>query len=312
MGTVKTWKNHSGLLIDSVNGFDVVACRACGFTHLLPIPLPADLERMYRDEYYSTEKPDYIAEVREDLDWWNLVYRERYELLEGYLPADRRRIIDVGSGPGYFLSHGRARGWAGLGLEPSADAAAHASAQHVETVQAILSPEATRQLGQFDVVQMSEVLELVPDPGASLRLVRSLLSPGGLLCLVVGNNYNPFQLALRAAYGASPWWVQPPVHINYFNSESAATLVTSCGYEVLHTEANFPIEMFLLMGDNYLGNGPVGRQCHHKRVCFEKNLVAAAMGSVKRQLYEALARCGLGRQALFIARRTADDDGLPV
>ena len=156
---------------------------------------------------------------------------------------------------------------------------------------------------------MSEVLELVPDPAASLRLVRSLLSPAGLLCLVVGNNCNPFQLALRATCGASPWWVQPPVHINYFTMESAARAGYFVRYEVLHTEANFPIELFLLMGDNYVGDGALGPQCHHKRVRFEKNLVAAGMGSVKRQFYEALARCGLGRQALFIARRTADDDG---
>ena len=121
--TIKTWKNHCGSLLDPVNGFDVVACRPCGFTHLFPVPLPADLERMYRDEYYSKQKPDHIAEIREDSDWWNLIYRERYELLEGYLTDDRRRILDVGSGPGYFLLHGKSRGWAGLGLEPSADAA---------------------------------------------------------------------------------------------------------------------------------------------------------------------------------------------
>jgi SAM-dependent methyltransferase len=308
MNTIKTWKNHCGPLLDSVNGFDVIVCQACRFTHVVPVPSPEDLERIYRDEYYSQRKPDYIAEFREDLDWWNMVHQERYELLEGYMPVNRRRILDVGCGPGYFLLHGKARGWAGLGLEPSTDAVAHASALQLEVVQGFLSPDTAHQLGRFDVVHMSDLLEFLPDPDAALRLVRGILNPGGLLCLVVANNYSPFQLALRSACGIPPWWVQPPVHINYFNFESAATLITSCGYEVLHTEATFPIEMFLLMGDNYLGDGALGRQCHHKRIRFEQNLAAAGMGSVKRQLYEALARCGLGRQSLFVARRTADDE----
>ena len=304
MDTNKTWNSHSGPLLDSINGFDVIVCQTCGFTHVIPVPSPEDLERIYRDEYYSKHKPSYIADIQEDLDWWNLVYQERYELLEGHLTPGRRRILDVGCGPGYFLLHGKQRGWLGLGLEPSAEAAAHAQSLELDVVQGSLSPNTVHRLGSFDGVHMSEVLELVPDPAASLRLVRSLLDPGGLLCLVVGNNYSPFQSALRPACGFPPWWVQPPVHINYFNFETAERLIVSCGYEILYIEANFPIELFLLMGDNYLCNPTLGRQCHQKRVRLEKNLLAAGMGGLKRQLYQALARCGIGRQALIVAKRT--------
>jgi len=41
------------------------------------------------------------------------------------LPSGSRRILDVGSGPGYFLLHGKNRGWQTLGIEPSKQAAEH-------------------------------------------------------------------------------------------------------------------------------------------------------------------------------------------
>jgi len=303
MDTIKTWQNHSGPLLDSVNGFNVIGCRLCRFTHIIPLPSAEDLERIYRDEYYATVRPSHIAEVQQDLDWWNLVYGDRYELLEAYLPANHRRILDVGSGPGYFLLHGKSRGWNGMGLEPSTDAASHAAALELEIVRGLLDAATVQRLGQFDVVHMSEVLELVPDPAAALRLARNMLHPAGLLCAIVANNYNAFQRALRSTCGLDPWWVQPPVHINYFNFESITALLTRCGYEVLHTEANFPMEIFLLMGDNYRTDSALGRKCHQKRVCFERKLSAAGMSDVKRRLYQALAGCGLGREALIVARR---------
>ena len=55
----------------------------------------------------------------------------------------------------------------------------------------------TNKLDKFDVIHMSEVLEHVPDPIDTLRITYTLLKPGGLLCLSVPNDYNPFQNVLR-------------------------------------------------------------------------------------------------------------------
>ncbi len=300
MVETREWQNHKGVILDSVNGFDVIECETCGFKHIVPIPTQEELEAVYRQEYYAVEKPLYLERVREDLDWWNLVYSERYDTFEELLPPNRRRILDVGSGPGFFLLHGKQRGWQTLGIEPSAQAAAHSRELGLEIIEDFLTEEIAKRVGTFDVVHMSEVLEHIPDPRRMVRLAQNLLAPGGLLCVVVPNDYNPFQYALRKACGYEPWWVAPPHHINYFDFDSLSHLLSSNGFEVVLREATFPIDMFLLMGDNYVGNDTLGRQFHGKRKAFEQNLAAAGQCEVKRRFYQTLASMGLGRDALVV------------
>jgi hypothetical protein len=132
-----------------------------------------------------------------------------------------------------------------------------------------------------------------------------MLNHGGLVCIVVPNDYNPFQEALRNTMGHLPWWVAPPHHVNYFDFDSLESLLGRLGFEVLLQEATFPIDMFLLMGDNYVGNDVLGRQCHVRRKSLEQALSAAGLATLKRQLYQAMAQLGLGREVLLIARKPA-------
>jgi len=303
MNEIKKWQNHTGPILDSVKGFDVIECEVCGFKHIVPIPTPEELGVMYKQEYYTAEKPLYLERHQEDLDWWNLVYSERYDTFEELLPSDRRRLLDVGSGPGFFLLHGKQRGWQTLGVEPSAQAVTHSRELGLEIAEEFLTKEMVSQLGTFDVVHMSEVLEHIPDPKEMLKLTHALLNPGGLICVVVPNDYNPFQQALRTVCDYEPWWVAPPHHINYFDFESLEQLLSTSGFEVILREATFPIDMFLLMGENYVGNDALGRQCHARRKELECNLAKANMNDLKRELYRALASIGVGREAQIIGQR---------
>jgi len=303
MAEMREWQNHRGLVLGSVKGFDLIECEKCKFKHIVPIPTPVELEAVYRQEYYSAEKPLYLERVREDLEWWNLVYSERYDTFEDLLPPHRRRILDVGSGPGFFLLHGKQRGWQTLGIEPSAQAAAHSRELGLEIVEDFLTEQTAKQLGTFDVVHMSEVLEHIADPKEMLQIARSLLAPEGLVCVVVPNDYNPFQYTLRTVCGYEPWWVAPPHHINYFDFDSLSRLLTISGFKVVLREATFPIDVFLLMGDNYVGNDALGRQCHAKRKVLERNLSEAGMTDLKRRLYQAFASIGIGREVQIIAQK---------
>ena len=304
MAKRSAWQGHAGVALDTVNGFTVIDCDECRFRHIVPIPTPAELTHVYGHEYYSIEKPLYIERQLEDLEWWNLVYRERYEQFERLLGDRRRRLLDVGSGPGFFLLHGQQRGWSVRGLEPSSQAAAHSRGLGLEITETFLSEATAAALGRYDVVHMNEVLEHIPDPRGLLRVVGGLLEPGGLVALMVPNDYNPFQAALRRACGFKPWWVAPPHHINYFDVESIQRLLGE-QFEVVSVDTSFPIDLFLLMGDNYVGNDELGRTCHAKRKMFELNLARAGMNQLKQELYRALAGLDLGRDVVVVARKPA-------
>lgn len=300
--TLKEWQEHKGPILDSVNGFDVIECELCGFKHIVPIPTPDEMAGLYRHEYYSATKPLYVERMQEDAAWWDLTYGERYDTFESLLGPERRKILDIGSGPGLFLLHGKGRGWDVTGIEPSSQAATHSRSMGLTIVEEFLTESLATTLGTFDVIHLSEVLEHIGDPTALLRVAHGLLAPGGIICLVVPNDYSPFQAALREN-GFESWWVAPPHHVNYFDNSSGTALLHRCGFEVVLQESTFPIDLFLLMGDNYVGNDTLGRVCHAKRKQFEFAMATAGMSLTKRKFYRALATVGIGRETCLYARR---------
>lgn len=306
MNKIKRWKNHAGAVLDSVNDFDVIECEDCGFKHIIPIPSPEELKKVYREEYYSVDKPLYLERHREDLDWWKLVYSLRFESFESNLPEGCRSVLDIGSGPGYFLLHGKNRGWKTIGIEPSAQAAAHSRKIGLEIIEGFFTEKVAVSLDTFDVVHVSDVLEHVPDPRGFLRLVRERLNPQGLVCIVVPNDYNPFQNILRKVCGYRPWWVAPPHHINYFDLNSLSRLLSANGFEVVLRESTFPIDMFLVMGENYVDNDQAGRRCHDLRKTFELNLAKANNTELLKTLYQQFVDIGIGREVVVIAGKRGE------
>ena len=89
--TVVSWTDsdggdHDGSLVTRAKGFDVIACAICGFRHVIPLPDTAELERTYRDAYYTEEKPMFLAHAGEDQDWAALASSDRLESFERLLP----------------------------------------------------------------------------------------------------------------------------------------------------------------------------------------------------------------------------------
>jgi 2-polyprenyl-3-methyl-5-hydroxy-6-metoxy-1,4-benzoquinol methylase len=294
---------HEGPVVASVNAFKVIDCECCGFRHVVPIPSEEELISAYRHEYFTQEKPLYLERSRQDLPWWNTVYTHRYEILEKHLPATNRKISDIGSGPGFFLLTGQKRGWQVQGVEPSIEAATRSKKLGLDIENIFFSVETAQKLGTFDAINMGEVLEHIRDPAELLKLAHSRLNPGGLICIIVPNDFNPFQMVLEKHLGFKSWWVAPPHRTNYFNFKSLKILLERCGFEVLHQESTFPIDIFLLMGENYIGSDAIGRECHGKRMRLEINLFQSGAAELMASLYSKLSELDLGREIVMIARR---------
>jgi len=204
MSEIRQWRHHTGPVLDSVKGFDVIECESCGFTHVVPLPTVEEMAQYYSEEFLA-KRPLYVDVIREDLEWWRMVYAEQYALFEKYLPAKRRRILDVGCGLGFFLQLGKERGWETLGIEPSRQASKYARGLGLEVMNDVLGEEQSRGLGTFDVIHMHEVLEHVSNAIGMVRLCSELIEPGGLLCVTVPNDYNPLQKVLRNYLDYAPW-----------------------------------------------------------------------------------------------------------
>ena len=294
---------HHGPVIASVDGYDVIDCEACGFKHIDPLFTDEQLKKFYEAEFYQSEKPEYFERMEADKEWWMLRYHHYYQLIEAHVPAKTaRRILDIGSGPGFFLEAGRERGWQTLGFEPSPVAADYTRGRGLEVINGFFSAAAAKGCGPFDAISLSTVLEHVRDPIQLIEDARSLLMPSGVLLLILPNDFNPLQMTLWKKLGFAPWWVNPKHHLNYFDTASARTFLKARRFDVVHQENSFPIENFLLAGRNYVGNPALGRECHNERKAFETALLRHDRARFCA-LTASWAALGIGRESIILGKK---------
>ncbi|HEY3272831.1 MAG TPA: class I SAM-dependent methyltransferase [Methanocella sp.] len=290
---------HSGAVIDVKDGYEVIDCKSCGFRHVIPIPTPEQLSKLYAEDFYATEKPDYFKHVEEDKEWWDLNYASYYRLFTEHVKG--KRLLEIGSGPGYFLKFGKEAGWDVAGFEPSRLAAEYSRKFGLNVINGPFDLPTARKLGDFDIVFMNLVIEHLADPVSLLKDVKEVLSKDGALCVISPNDYNPLQKILQEKMGFQPYWVAPPQHINYFDFRSITTLLERLDYEIMDKSSTFPMEFFLLSGDNYVGNDTLGRACHGKRKMLEKNMYTHGNAYLDN-FYRSLARDSIGREFIVLAK----------
>ncbi|WP_035587206.1 class I SAM-dependent methyltransferase [Hippea jasoniae] len=292
-------KFHKGVVIDSKEGYDVIECEQCGFKHIIPIPTSREIEQFYKEEFYTKEKPVYFKNVEEDLEWIYETYKNYYYLIEKYISTKSRKLLEIGSGPGYFLKCGNQFGWKTIGFEPSVAAYNYATSLGVNVINKAFDQKYLGKHEKFDVVCMINVLEHVADPIGLLESVKVLLNKEGVILVVAPNDYNPLQEILRRNFGFEPWWVAPKHHINYFDFDSIRLLLERLGFNVVEVLSTFPMEFFLMSGINYVGDNKKGRECHFKRKIFEINMYKYGREYIT-DIYRMFAKIGIGRQFVVL------------
>lgn len=211
-------------------------------------------------------------------------------------------LLDVGCGWAQCLLYFSKKGMDCYGFDPAPEAVEYGLRKGLNLRLAGMEKMDVFDGLRFDVVMLNNVLEHLADPVEVVTEIRrDLLEPGGLLIIDVPNEFNLFQMAGRDVNGLHDWWIAPPAHLNYFSRNTLQRMLQACGYEVRIAEASFPLEMFLLFGDCYVGNNTIGQQCHQKRVAFEVNLRKAGYETKLREFYQALANINLGRQIKLYA-----------
>ena len=272
-----------------------------------PIPSEEEVNKYYLEEFYSKRYKQFndssLEVQKEERDFFDSKYGSILRVSAEHFGKTRGlSLFDIGFGFAQAMIYFHKKGLCVSGLEPSPEGVEYAKARGFEVFQTGIEDISCAGGKKYDIVTMLNVLEHLRHPDRILREIKTkLLKPGGLLVVDVPNEFNDFQVAANKEYKLKEWWICPPNHINYFSASSLRTLLEACGYQIMHIESSFPLEMFLLMGEVYIGNQKKGKDCHNKRVNFERVMRKHGKSDKLNDFYSALAKLDLGRQVVVWA-----------
>jgi SAM-dependent methyltransferase len=283
-----------------------------GYRRLDPMPDEAELDSFYQSAYVDLgrrggrfpELGHLLAggeEANLERAWVQAtLHADLLDALDRHLPPPMpRRLVDVGSGLGEFVESASRAGWDAVGLEPSNEASELAASLGRNVIPASLEDYAQTggQLARPGVVVLTNVLEHVREPILLLERIQAFLLPGGAVVVRVPNDFNPLQQVARTQFGHRPWWIASPDHINYFDHASVRRVLESVRFEVVDQWGDFPMELFLLMGDDYIADPSLGPVCHARRQRFELSLEPGQ----RRAFGRSLVPLGWGRNSIVVA-----------
>ena len=295
----KNKKRHAGVVLTKYRKFKILDCFSCGFVHAIPFISEVDLKNFYEKKFYKqNRKKNYFKNQNKDKSWWEKIFEERINYFEKILNK-KGTILDVGCGPGFFLKYAKKRGWKIFGLEPSKIAVSFAK----EKLGIKITNGNFDELKKFkniDVIYTHGVLEHLENPTEFLNLAKKSLSKNGIIFTSVANDFNQIQ-AIALDSTKKPWWIMPPEHYNYFNISSIKNLMKK-KFKIINTKLSFPIDFFILMGQNYVINKKLGKKIHKMRVSFETNLDKNGFSKLKDEIQNSFGELKIGRQIDIICQ----------
>lgn len=216
---------------------------ACGVYWLDPAPPPHELWKAYASYHTHTRKSDNrLAKATLSLAhrllklcllplWaFNGLKREADYLRFMTLAHEPvGKLLDVGCGGGRFLNRIKKRGWQVEGIDFDEQASKKVTTRYgIKTHVGDLT-QCALPADSFDVITMSQTIEHLYDPRATLRESLRILKPDGLLVMT-----TPNVRSIGAREFAEFWrgW-EAPRHLHLFSVESLQQLTQNAGFAVI-------------------------------------------------------------------------------
>jgi SAM-dependent methyltransferase len=208
--------------IHQEDSFHMVRCTSCQFIYLNPRPTDESLFRFYQH---------YLPEEGSSIESWQKMMQPVFKRAAHLLQQYRRegRLLDVGSGFGFFLAEMKSKGWEVMGVEISKKAMDYA--EDVLGMRVYSGPldKVGFPENHFDAVTGFYVIEHLPNPKAFLKECHRILKPGGLLLLRYPHT-TPIKNLLRL-FSIENRLYDLPAHLSDFSPETIQQCLERVGFE---------------------------------------------------------------------------------
>ncbi len=198
-------------------------CRDCGHS-FLQIEAPATIEALYNDHY---------AGFRDDPVFRSEATRLVTDELIRRVPPPAR-LLDVGCGNGEFLAIARDAGYQAIGVDVSPAAGEMCRRRGLDArIGDFRSEDVIGPDRRFELVTFWDVVEHLPDPASFLCRALELLAPGGLVLIKTPRTSTASVRVAAAVPRVAGALLQSPSHVQYFQQDGLAALLTRVGYRGL-------------------------------------------------------------------------------
>lgn len=231
--------------------FALWRCAGCDFLFTQDPPSAEEAGRYYQGEEYISHSDNQEGVVNK------LYHKARdYMLGQKFRLVDRttagKRLLDYGTGTGYFTDFMNRKGYAAEGIEIDPAARRYGAEKFGIVVRAPEALFSELQPDSFDVITLWHVLEHLYDPQRYLDRFRTLLSAKGKLIVAVPNHKSKD----AKAYGSDWAAYDVPRHLWHFSPATMRKMMKKAGFRVVET-LHMPLDPFYvsIMSQKYKSGG---------------------------------------------------------
>ena len=291
--------------------YDDVVLNEYGFFTLKTLPTDEERETYYRKKYYQANSCGYSTYyLPQELELFNAKLEQKLLLIKQHINTPLRdySFLDVGCGEGFALAYFKNKGFSVLGLDYSS---AGIKNHNVDILNNAIFGDVYDSISNliaggksFDVVNLDNVLEHVPDPKRLLEQIYKLVTEGGIVIIKVPNDFSVLhKYLIENGIVSKPHWVATLDHISYFNRDGLIKICDAAGLTNVDLLGNYMTEFFILNPNtNYLENPSAGKSCHLARVA-QENIFHSISPDKTIELYRLLGKMGLGREIIGVFKK---------
>ena len=202
-------------------------CDTCELIFCDPMPAFDILE----ENYAIDSDPEFVSQNSSRI----LTFKKHLKWLEQEMKLDKQsdQILDIGSAGGAFLEAARQLNISAVGLEINPWLVNWGISNYkinlkVGNIEGILASTV-----KYKVISLWDVLEHLPNPQASLKIITSKIEKKGYLILSLPNTDSVSFKLMRWS-----WPMHLDVHLLYFNSISIEKLLEKYNYQLVSKKTN--------------------------------------------------------------------------
>ncbi len=195
----------------SDESFNIVKCSKCDFIFLNPRPDQDTIEDFYPPGFY---KNNYSLFYKALHLFYQLEQKSNVDFIKRHKPSGK--LLDVGCGPGNFISLMRQEGYDVYGIEISKDAKGIIPDFLKSRVYEGNLEDIDFSANSFDIITMLQSLEHMHNLDKLMQSIRRILKPDGVLYISIPNAHF-FEFSL---FGPYCFHLDVPRHLYFFNKKT--------------------------------------------------------------------------------------------